>query len=371
MKNTTLILIGVLMFGLTNLALAGTITVDGTPLSSYTSLGEWNTPGDYEDWTVNNISGDAVVGGSLTGVFSSGDAQLGLTTLTSADPRYGASFVRTGTVIEVRIRFENGTAVNGMHNFDLIAGSGLRTPPTAWNSIQTDGDWHIYQLTLEDAGVDNVQMGFLRGMRFDPNWNTGIGEAFEIDYIRVGGYDDNPLTIDGAALIGYLSLGEWNTPGDFEGWECFNSTATNVTGGYITGVPATTDPQVRKEPVTPVGLSTSNYLEVRMRLLDTTSPNDPHVLWTTDVKPTWDGNNQVWIPDFKLKHDGDWHVYRYDMSAKPFWAGELKDLRFDPYDINASSAYEIDYIRTGDTLIPEPATLGLLCVLGLAFLRRK
>jgi hypothetical protein len=372
MKNTTLILIGVLMFGLTNLALASSTVVDGTPLSTYVSLAEWNTDGDYEDWVPNNITNDAVVGGSLTGVFATGDAQVALNLSATSDPRYGAAFARTGTIIEVRIRYKAGTAVNNMSSFNIVDPFGLRAPGAAWNpTVPTDGNWHIYQLTMEQTGRDNAQCGLLKGMRFDPNSNTGTGEGFEIDYIRVGGLYEDALTVDGQVLINYASLGEWNTDGDFEGWSVVNCTGAEVTNGYITGVPSTADPQVSKDSgLPPVGLSTSRYVEIRMKQIDT-SANYASILWTISTSTGWDSNRQLAFPDYQIIHDGAYHIYRMDMSAKPFWKDNLDKLRFDPYSINASQAFEIDYVRTGSTVIPEPAFLGLLCVLGLAFLRRK
>ena len=50
-------------------------------LTNYTGLGEWNTNGNFENWTTANISGATVSGGLLSGTAGGGNPQVMLTRL--------------------------------------------------------------------------------------------------------------------------------------------------------------------------------------------------------------------------------------------------------------------------------------------------
>src|SRR5215475_9594836 len=54
-----------------------TVTIDPVvALTNYTSLGEWNTDGNFEGWSTGQITNAVVAGGNLSGGASGTDSQL-------------------------------------------------------------------------------------------------------------------------------------------------------------------------------------------------------------------------------------------------------------------------------------------------------
>jgi len=57
------------------------------------------------------------------------------------------------------------------------------------------------------------------------------------------------------------------------------------------------------------------------------------------------------------------------MSANAYWTGVLGGIRIDPYTVDTSERFEIDYIQVGN--IPEPALLLGIILAGIAIFRKR
>jgi len=166
---------------------AAHITVAPSPpiLTSYNSLGEWNSDGVFESWSPNpQVVSPAVSGGVLSGSVNDG----------SNDPTLSRNnFAGLGIdldsgnsdIIEIRVK-RTGQA----SRFDVFWGttnangiSGTRRVDDE-SLLPSDGSFYIIQFDMSGvAGWD----GTLDDIRIDPFSNTATGgRSFEIDYVRVG-----------------------------------------------------------------------------------------------------------------------------------------------------------------------------------------
>ena len=83
-----------------------TVTVDpAVALTNYTGLGEWNTNGNFENWTTANITGATVSGGLLSGTASGSDPQVMLTGLGTNGPDLDLAF---NDYLDVRLQVPSG-----------------------------------------------------------------------------------------------------------------------------------------------------------------------------------------------------------------------------------------------------------------------
>ncbi len=370
MKKSNLLIATILMFGICIRAMAYTAELDPeTPLYSYISLGEWETNDDYEDWTIaQNITDTAVVGGSLTGYVSGIDPILNLviSALPESDPRRLHSMT-TGSVYEIRIRFDPNSANERIDLFPTIGGI-FKVPPLrfAYNltpplpEIPTDGQFHVYRITLDSSDTD--YLGGLDAVRFDPTADVGgSNETFSIDYFRIANVETYipPLVVDGPLLQSYTSMAEWNIDNDFEGW-VFNGpeiTSSNVTGGIMTGIPSGTvgDPWFFKsgaQGLPSVVLANAPYVEFRLKQASSIDTSLMEIFFGTDTNPGAAGTRRFAIDPSDIPHDGAFHIYRYKMSTHADWNGFLDFLRIDPYTIQTTLPFEVDYIRVGDLEFP-------------------
>jgi len=112
----------------------------------------------------------------------------------------------------------------------------------------------------------------------------------------------------------------------------------------------------------------NKIVEVRIRR-ETTDTTDFQVFYGTSVTPGVSAARRIVFGNSTVPTDGDFHLCYFDMGTEPAWTGTLQTIRTDPSSA-AASKIDVDYIHVGN-LIPEPATLGLLSLLGLAFFRKK
>lgn len=146
-------------------------------LNIYTSLGEWNSDGDEEGWTVNNIDTPTVASGLLTGLTIGNDPQFVL----------GGQSLDTSTgdlaIVEIRMRKE----VDETSRIDLFWGDDaggisadrmISIPAGTWPN---DGNFHVVQFPIGDLFTGNVNI-----FRFDPNSDLAESRAIDLDYVRIG-----------------------------------------------------------------------------------------------------------------------------------------------------------------------------------------
>lgn len=56
------------------------------------------------------------------------------------------------------------------------------------------------------------------------------------------------------------------------------------------------------------------------------------------------GFTEAWSESFPVQTDGQYHIYRLDLSRKPRWAGEIRQFRLDPTDAGGAEI-RLDYVR--------------------------
>ena len=178
MKKIYLILITAVFTLLLSInSMAYTVQLDpGIPLDTYTSMGEFNTDGNYDGWDFAEWGNRSVSGGSLNGTHIGGYPHMA---------RVASFNFEVGTIVETRMKFDTGSAHGSMRFLPRINGSENIYPGLFAGSmpIQTDGNFHVYRFTL-DAG-DTIYFGNLTSVRFNPDDGGSAGDNFYIDYIRL------------------------------------------------------------------------------------------------------------------------------------------------------------------------------------------
>lgn len=157
------------------------ITIDpAIALTNYTGMGEWNTDGNFENWTTTGVSGATVANGMLSGTGNATTVQLSLLNFANGpDLDLG-----TNDILDVRLQLP--TAFAG--DFRIYYGSGYaggistaRIIPILNAQIPKDGAPHIYRLNL---GLEVPWRSNLTDLRLE--LTNALGAAFSVDYVRVG-----------------------------------------------------------------------------------------------------------------------------------------------------------------------------------------
>ncbi|RLD08943.1 MAG: hypothetical protein DRI44_09365 [Chlamydiae bacterium] len=343
-----------------------------TPLpSGYIGYGEWNTDGDFENWTYNDhISNAVVTGGNFDALSVGNDAVMNLNASVLSDSRKG-NVTKAGTIIEIRAKFIVGTANTRIDLFPTINGVFKVPPIQISSSIVADGAFHVYRVTLD--GSDTEFLGVLNAIRLDPVSDVVATEAFQIDYLRIANMDLNPVSIDPmTSLMAPTTLGDWPTDGDFDGYNVVNITNETVSGGIFSGEPLNADPWFYKltyDGLPEVDLDSNPYIEFRMKQAAALNSGIEVFFTLTNNPGGLSGDMRVAFDAGDLPQDGQFHVYRYRMSANAYWTGVLGGIRIDPYTVDTSERFEIDYIQVGN--IPEPALLLGIILAGIAIFRKR
>jgi len=165
----------------------------------YTSLAEWNTPGDFENWLTANMLDPQVAGGYLTAT-NNGDGQIFKTNANGLP----ATDLGANKLLQIRIKREttdNGS-INLFYGTSVTPGfSGARLMDLIAGGVPKDGNFHIYQF---DMSSESAWVGALEAIRLDA---TGHGGKFiEVDYIRIGQVVPEPAMFLTIAISGIFML---------------------------------------------------------------------------------------------------------------------------------------------------------------------
>ena len=345
-----------------------------TPLpSGYIGYGEWNTDGNFENWTYNaGLSNVVVQGGDFDALSVNNDPTMSLnaSALGVSDVRKG-NVTKAGTIIEIRVKFIAGTANARMDLFPTIDGIFKVPPITISGNIETDGAFHVYRVTLDAS--DTEFLGVLGAIRLDPVSDVVATEAFQIDYLRIANMDANPINIDPVTpLMSLTVLGSWNTDDDFDGYTFMNITNETVVGGILSGEPLNGDPwfyKLQYSGLPEVDMDSNPYIEFRMKQSAAIYSGIEVFFTLTNNPGGLSGDMRVAFAAGDVPHDGQFHVYRYRMSANSYWTGVLGGIRLDPCTVDTFERFEVDYIQVGD--VPEPALLLGIALAGIAIFRKR
>jgi autotransporter-associated beta strand protein len=156
------------------------IVVDpATPLTGTYAV-EWNDS-SRESWSVTQITGVSVSGGSISGTTSGTDPQLTRTIPSASRPDLDLGF---NDYLELRVR----VPANFAHDIQIYYGTNSTTGYSADRTISIpnatipkDGVFHTYRI---DVGPEPWWRSSLQSLRIDPGNASGV--AFSVDYLRVG-----------------------------------------------------------------------------------------------------------------------------------------------------------------------------------------
>jgi hypothetical protein len=127
-------------------------------------------------------------------------------------------------------------------------------------------------------------------------------------------------------------LAEWKFDRGTEGWTARHDCEVSAADGLLRVRNTGSDPYFHR----PIGIPGG---ELVLRLRARARANGPgEIFWVTDQSPAWGPDKSRGFP---LVHDGEWHEYAVEFSAR----GVLTDLRIDP-GTDAGSV-EIEWIRLG------------------------
>ena len=201
------------------------------------------------------------------------------------------------------------------------------------------------------------------GLFFDTFGGTISGAATApspaSDYVITAGYHDYPdasftlsirikaqpelIGMDLEPLGDFVSLAEWNTDGDPEGWGFPNAGGTVLDGllQYETTAP---DPQMTRPGF--LDVSAGTILEIRLLQNEAAMTQ---FFWADEGGGLSEARSFRFQPEFQLD-DGLFHTYQ--ISFDGVFDGEVTFLRIDP-GTDAGRSIEIDYIRLGSGSAPQ------------------
>ncbi len=153
------------------------------------------------------------------------------------------------------------------------------------------------------------------------------------------------------ALTNFVTIGGWETNGNFESWTTSGIAGATVFDGAIGGTASGANPQLSRLNFAgpDLDLGFFDQLEIRIRVPATFAGNIQIYYGVTNT-PGINAARVITIPNALIPKDGAFHVYRVELGLERYWRGNLRDLRIDPLGNAASvgDAFAVDYIRVGD-----------------------
>ena len=201
------------------------------------------------------------------------------------------------------------------------------------------------------------------GLFFDTFGGTISGAATALspasDYVITAGYNDYPdasftlsilikaqpelIGMDLEPLGDFVSLAEWNTDGDPEGWGFPNAGGT-ILDGILQYETTAADPQMTRPGF--LDVSAGTILEIRSRQTDT----EPIQIFWADESGGLSAIRRFTINPEDINPDGEFHTYQVDLTG--VFVGNVTTLRIDPGNAGGRTV-DFDYIRLGSGSPPQ------------------
>ena len=309
----------------------------------------FDTDNDFEGWkNIDNISGEAVLDGVLSGISETGDPVI-----------YNDGFsVDSDEIAAVYVKAFVDQA--GWAQFYWKTGAAYHFISTYCTETN---DWNYF---VFDVSSDTNWQGIINYLRVDPT--TVSNTSFAIDWILAsdGDRDDDGIAdstegtedLDGDGLENFRDLDSdgdgmsdaaeqlagrdpydasdmafhFNTNGDFEGWTNLNNiTDAAVTNGALCGVTVSADPIVY---IDTLDMDSAGFESVFLRL------KSDQTGW---CQLYWKVGTVYYFLARYYSTTGEWSVLDFDVGSSTNWQGNIHYLRVDP--LSASGAeFQIDWI---------------------------
>lgn len=298
----------------------------GATLTAYTSA-------DGVTYTPFGTSADvALPGVAQVGFFvTSGDSAA---TATAVFDQHSLKQVGYAQGSSIQISATNST--DGYAEYDPVV-SGADEP---WiNLTQVSGP-----ASLDYFKVNNAERQVFRALLPGPG-------AYRT---RLCADDGNTMTFieDDDCLDNNIRF-DFDTDGNSEGWDSNNVTGLAVSGGVISGVTETNDPQLTQSGF----LFDGSLGQVVVRLkIDQSGSVPVQLFWARDGAVGFVGTRVV---SATYTGDNAFQDVIFDLSGEDEWVGrQITALRLDPVNGagTAGAAFEIDSIEISDGSAPKPQT---------------
>jgi hypothetical protein len=345
----------------------------GSPAAFEPSAGnyyqaEFKTAGDVEGWVGSPHLPDlTATGGALVGTSTGNDPYIirsGLFFHGGASGEPGAS--------KVLIRFRSTGGSSGQLWWTTNSASNYAAERRVDFSYTSNSTWQTIVVDLSTHPLWNGQL--ITGLRIDTSGNSGV--TFDIDAILVsdGDFDGDGLAdidedwgdVDTDGLANYedtdadgdgtpdgveITRGsdprspafafEFNTPGNFEGWDggYKDYDSTGVTGGLMSGSTTGGDPYQSRNNLT-FPATAASHLIFRVR---SSGGSGIQVFWATKLA----GIAAARSTTFTYTGNGQYKILSVDLSSDPDWAGTITKLRFD-WPQTSGLTCDMDYFRSSD-----------------------
>ncbi len=345
----------------------GTVAAFEPPAGNYYQA-EFNTDGDVEGWIPSaHLPEFTANGGSLVGTSNGGDPYMNV---------YGLNFLGGGagqpgaSQVLIRMRSTGGTVGQLWWTTN---NASSQVPERRVNFNYTgDSTWQTIVIDLSTHPLWNGQL--ITGLRVDTSTVSGV--TFDIDAILVsdGDFDGDGLAdidegwgeVDGDGLANYADTDadgdgtadgveiargsdprspalafEFNSTGDFEGWDGGYSlfTPAGVSNGAMSGTTAGGDPyQTRNDLHFPATAAPRLIIRVR-----SSGGSTLQIFWATKLLGIAAARS-VTLP---YAGNGQYQILAVDLSSDPDWIGTITRLRFD-WPQTSGLSCDLDYFRSSD-----------------------
>lgn len=303
------------------------MTSEKAPELELTSEWEWDTDGDFEQWTFNDIIVDPQVSGGYLILPVEGE-----------DANMNSPLMSLDTVLypTVEIVYKNETDNQDAELFWNNGGGINQACSTAFTALN-DGEWHTLRINLSQ---NSNWTGKVTGIRLDPiRMGSGI---FTIDSLRF------LKTTDTQGQL--AEEWEWRTAQDLDGWSPLNTSVSVENGRVIMDLDGSADPGLQNESDLEINADEFRTLEITYK--NSANRSDAQFYWG-DADGNWVAADGVHVQDFTAVNDGQWHTLRVSLQDNPMWNGTVTKLRIDPTQDGGTGTFEIDRLALLYDGVPE------------------
>ena len=287
------------------------------PMPMFVRAWNFNQPGDIS--YSNNFGAGTFSGGTWQATTTDVDPYLGFNSGSSISRGINADVYK-----QFRCRVRVGTAASNPFQVFFFPKTGGFVYTDA--NLPADNQWHD---VVVDYSGNPQWTGYIDSVRIDPAAQAGL-----------------TVTLDSAevlpAPVAAAQPGTWqfNTNGNFEGWNVTGANNATVTNGLFSADLAGGNATLQ---IAPVRLDSSQYTAVQIRLRNGTAATNAVLMWTTDGDPSFSTGRSLSIP--LVPNDTGLTLYTVSLAGVAAWTnGPVTALSLQPVAGAASGNFAIDFI---------------------------